>query len=142
MAKVTGKTLFRNLRTRADISVDTVADRDALLTYRRRWGMVVAVFDDGDDTGLYELRKNHSSNILADNENWVSLGSDTKITTITIPFDGQTVFTVPENISISYAVLNGITYKADVDYTISGTTLTWADNELETDDELLLYYQL
>lgn len=143
--KVGGHILFRSLKGLVDITLETIADRDALLTYRRRWGMVVAVYDDGDDTGLYELRKNESSDILGDNGNWIALSTQSariQVATLDISFDEQTTFTVPENISISYAVLNGISYKANVDYTITGTTLTWADTELETDDELLLYYQL
>ena len=68
---ITGSTLFRNLRTRVDITVATIADRDALLTYRRRWGMVVAVYDDGVNNGHYTLRKGESSDILGDNNNWV-----------------------------------------------------------------------
>ncbi len=72
--KVGGHILFKSLKGLVDITVETIADRDALLTYRRRWGMVVAVYDDGDDTGLWELRKNESSDVLADNENWIRSG--------------------------------------------------------------------
>ncbi len=72
--KVSGAALFRNLKRMVDISVATVEDRDGIMTYRRRWGMVVAVFDDGDDTGLYELRRGHSSDVLGDNDNWINIG--------------------------------------------------------------------
>ncbi len=60
---------------------------------------------------------------------------------LTIATDEQTVFTVPEGISTSYVILNGVHY-IEPDYEIEGTTLTWADNGLETDDELILYYLL
>ncbi len=72
--KVSGAALFRNLKRMGDIAVATVADRDAIMTYRRRWGMVVAVYDDGDDTGLWELRKNESSDALNDDGNWIRTG--------------------------------------------------------------------
>ncbi len=79
--KVSGAALFRNLKRMVDISVPTVAYRDSIKTYRRRWGMVVAVFDDGDDTGLYELRRGHSSDVLSDNENWLKAGGGECIVT-------------------------------------------------------------
>ncbi len=140
--KVSGAALFRNLKRMVDITVATVEDRDSIKTYRRRWGMVVAVFDDGDDTGLYVLEK--KNNDISDNSNWRRLQTDVggfTSTKLSIATDGQTLFTVPAIEGETYAILNGVQY-TDPDYTIEGTTLTWADDELETDDELVLYYQL
>ena len=69
--KIGGDTVFKSLKGLVDITVETIADRDGLLTYRRRWGMVVAVYDDGVNNGHYTLRKGESSDILGDNNNWV-----------------------------------------------------------------------
>ena len=68
--KASGALLFKSLKGLVDITVATIADRDALLTYRRRWGMVVAVYDDGENNGFYYLKKGKNSDILGDNANW------------------------------------------------------------------------
>jgi len=47
MTYITGAQLFDNLNSRVDISVPTIAARDTILTFRRRWGMLVSVYDDG-----------------------------------------------------------------------------------------------
>ena len=61
--------------------------------------------------------------------------------TLTIVHDEQINFSIPGGITQSHVTLNGLTYTQDADYTISGTTLSWADDEIEQDDELILYYQ-
>ncbi len=76
MTKISGHALFHNLLTRVDITVDTAAKRNEIMMYRRRWGMVVAVYDDGLATGLWELRKGHSSDDKNDNGNWVRSAMD------------------------------------------------------------------
>ena len=88
---ITGSTLFRNLRTRVDITVETIADRDALLTYKRRWGMVVAVYDDPatGNNGFYYLKKGKNSDILGDNNNWEAWGSGNKYYQDTTPDPNQ-----------------------------------------------------
>lgn len=62
---------------------------------------------------------------------------------LTISSNGQTVFTLsqaPTSPSISKVTLNGIMYDYLVDYTISGTTLTWTSSiALETSDKLKIY---
>lgn len=68
-----GQTLFRNLRIRVDIIVPTIEARDAIKVYRRRWGMIVYVSDDEDDTGFYYLYKPPGVTDLGDNENWREL---------------------------------------------------------------------
>ena len=68
--KASGPLLFKSLKRLVDITVKTIAKRDALLTYRRRWGMVVAVYDDGENNGFYYLKKGKNSDILGDNANW------------------------------------------------------------------------
>ena len=67
---VSGEQLYRALRTRVDITVETLAQRNALLTYQRRWGMLVVVYEDPEpaNNGIYKLHK--FNEILADNNNW------------------------------------------------------------------------
>lgn len=67
---ITGNQLWAALRDRVDVTVPTLADRDALMTYQRRWGMLVYVFADPNpnNNGPYFLKK--ENNILADNTNW------------------------------------------------------------------------
>ena len=183
--KASGALLFKSLKGLVDITVETIAERDAMLTYRRRWGMVVAVYNDGANNGHYILEKGLSSDILADNANWTKkdlhdrlhainspedhapaegdnrgryvrahpetghigfsdIGELSEVEiqkhTITISADGATTFNVPENIGFNYVSLNGIVYNQP-DYTLVGTQITWGDTELETDDELIMYYQ-
>ncbi len=71
VGKVSGASLSRSLKRMVDITVPTVTDRDAIKTYRRRWGMVVAVYDDGDNDGLYRLIKKGDD--LSSNKNWEKL---------------------------------------------------------------------
>ncbi len=61
---------------------------------------------------------------------------------LNITHNEQTTFTVPSVLSEqkTFVVLNGIHYTPPDDYTVTGTTLTWEDNELEEDDELIFYY--
>ena len=68
MTKLSPPHLYRALDKRVDITVQTLAARNDIQTYRRRWGMVVAVYDDGANNGLYVLEK-HNDN-RADNTNW------------------------------------------------------------------------
>ncbi len=59
---------FRALNALADITVQTVADMHGIKVYRRKWGMQVFVFDDGEDSGMYVLEQ--KENDKADNTNW------------------------------------------------------------------------
>ena len=66
---VTGKSLFNTLNSIVDVSVPTVAERDNIQTFRRKWGMIVTVFDDTSaNNGLYILYKKTAN--INDNENW------------------------------------------------------------------------
>ena len=87
--KASGPLLFKSLKRLVDITVETIAERNALLTYRRRWGMVVAVYDDGADTGFYYLKKGKSTDILGDNDNWEAWGSGNKYYQDTTPDPNQ-----------------------------------------------------
>jgi hypothetical protein len=76
--------ILKGLRLRADITVRTIAERDAIRTFRRRWGMVVAVYHNEDENdvgiehnGLYKLVHRHYSDVISDNENWVRLEDNT-----------------------------------------------------------------
>ncbi len=62
--------LVKHLRLRADISVRTLGDLYAIQTFRRKWGVPVAVYDDGANTGLYELVFGLNSEDIRDNANW------------------------------------------------------------------------
>jgi len=64
----TGAVLYESLRLRVDINVETVEDRDNLLTYQRRWGMIVYIIQDDH---YYRLVK--KNDVLSDNENWESI---------------------------------------------------------------------
>ncbi len=66
--RVTGKRLRTSLTHKVDVTVKTLANRDALQLYQRRWGMVVAVYEDGANNGLYVLEKTTSNRV--DNSNW------------------------------------------------------------------------
>jgi hypothetical protein len=62
---------------------------------------------------------------------------------LTVSADEQVNFTIPEQSDNdkTYVILNGIRYThVEGDYTIAGTTLTWADTELESGEELLFNY--
>ena len=69
---VDGIYVLRNIRTRADITVETIANRDAIKTYRRKWWVTVGVYNDPTpvNNGLYVLEYNKSSTSLGDNDNW------------------------------------------------------------------------
>ncbi len=71
---VAGKHLSYSLRTRVDVTVENLTDRDAIPTSRRRWYMVVGVYDDGSNNGMYVLEKNNE--VLGDNDNWKHIDSD------------------------------------------------------------------
>lgn len=61
------------------------------------------------------------------------------------PTNGQTVFTLSQasNSGYYFLTLNGLTQERSLDYTVSGTTLTWlnADFTLTTSDKLVFYYK-
>ena len=60
-----GKRHYKDIQERVDIVVQTVAERDLLMEYRRRWGMIIYVTD---DDAYYSLTKNNDD--LTDNNNW------------------------------------------------------------------------
>ncbi len=72
--RVTPHRLRHGLAHKVDITVATIADRDAIPQYRRRWSMVVGVYDDGSNNGLYILEKNNDHR--SDNSNWERLSVD------------------------------------------------------------------
>lgn len=69
---ITGKELLFHIRSRSDLSVETIAIRDAIQAWRRRWGMTVGVWDDEDEdnNGIYLLKRGLVSNEVMDNDNW------------------------------------------------------------------------
>lgn len=61
------------------------------------------------------------------------------------PVDGQTVFTLSEEPASVYGVflvVNGVLYHHDADFVVSGTVLTWLDNEftIAAGDTVHVYY--
>ena len=66
---ISSKFLFSILEERVDISVATIAQRDQIETYRRKWGMIVSVYEDGINSGIYYLKRNKNSDVLGD-DNW------------------------------------------------------------------------
>lgn len=75
---LTNVDLNARIREKCDITVATLADRDALLTWRRKWSMIVGVYDDPDaaNNTYYSLKYDQNSTDLADNDNWVLLETD------------------------------------------------------------------
>ncbi len=70
--------LIRKLRLMSDISVRSIDELYGIPTYRRKWGVLVAVYDDSDDDddsdiGVYRLVYGLSSSDLKDNDNWEKL---------------------------------------------------------------------
>ena len=128
---ITGSTLFRNLRTRVDITVETIADRDALLTYRRRWGMVVAVYDDptAENNGLYYLKKGLSNDILGSNDNWKYW--DTDIYTHPTGFEDQPETPLSGSTVISQVEVNDEGHVTGVKVRDLGTSLEWNETTAE-----------
>ena len=60
--------------------------------------------------------------------------------------NGQTVFTLAlglEEDGLQFVFVNGVVYQLGVDYTLTGTTLTWLDTDflLDTTDCVLVKYQ-
>lgn len=62
--------LIKRLEAKSDVTVPSLADRDAIQTWRRKWAMVVGVYNDGINNGFYSLEYNKSSTSLIDNGNW------------------------------------------------------------------------
>lgn len=52
----------------------TVAERDAVITERREWGMLVTVYNDAspDNNKTYQLTYNHNDTDLSNNNNWTT----------------------------------------------------------------------
>lgn len=53
---------------------ETLAERDAIITARREWGMYCNVWDDGGNTGTYQLVYGSTDTDIDNNANWVLLG--------------------------------------------------------------------
>ena len=73
---ITNTDLINRIEAQCDITVATLAERDALLSWRRKWKMIVGVYDDGINNGFYALNYNKTSTNLADNGNWHQLPDD------------------------------------------------------------------
>jgi len=75
---VTGSYLLSSIRKRADITVETITDRDNIKTYKRKWRTVVGVYNDTSpaNNGLYTLIRGKSSINISDNGNWEKLVDD------------------------------------------------------------------
>jgi hypothetical protein len=70
---VSGQQLANYVQAKADITVETIAQRDDIQVWRRKWKMVVGVYNDGVDTAFYSLEYNLNSTDLSDNLNWVAM---------------------------------------------------------------------
>ncbi len=123
----------------ADQVFNTLDAMEAYLGNARRYAGQIGVCR--ENLGVYVLNESTDA--------WVQVTGDAYTAhPVTIVEDEKKEFIVPKH-TISYAVLNGLRYTTPGDYTIKTeiieeeevTTMTWADDELETDDELLLYYQ-
>jgi len=81
--KSTNYDLLRNLRLGADISVETIIDRNNIFLHRRKWGTIVHVFNDPipDNNGFYFLEYGQNSELLRDNLNWnkIDMGEEDPI---------------------------------------------------------------
>ena len=87
---ISGDRLSRDLRKRVALSVPSLADRDNIMTYQRRWYMVVAVYDDGENNGFYYLKKGKNSDTLGDNDNWERWEDHDRLHSITSEDDHET----------------------------------------------------
>ena len=71
--------LLKGLRKRSDITVPTIDDLYAIKKYKRKWGMLVSVYQeidvdaDGSEAGVYELVYDLHSDDIGDNDNWRKL---------------------------------------------------------------------
>ncbi len=66
---------------RGDKHVSDVATRNAITEDRRKWGMLVHVYDDGLNTKTYQLKLNAVDNDITNNANWVVYASGGKLAT-------------------------------------------------------------
>ncbi len=123
----------------ADQVFDTLDAMEAYLGNARRYAGQIGVCR--ENLGVYVLNEATDA--------WVQVTGDAYTAyVVDIQEDEQEEFIVPKH-TISYVTLNGLRYITPGDYTIQTeiveeeevTTMTWGDDELETDDELLLYYQ-
>jgi len=69
---ITNEDLSQRLKDKCDITVTTLTDRDSIALWRRKWSMVVGVFNDPSavNNGLYLLKYGKVSTNLVDNQNW------------------------------------------------------------------------
>lgn len=76
--KSTNYDLLRNLRLGADINVETIADRNNIFLHRRKWGIIVYVYNDPvpENSGFYFLEFGLNSDTLRDNLNWSKMEID------------------------------------------------------------------
>ena len=128
--KASGALLFKSLKRLVDITVETIADRDALLTYKRRWGMVVAVYNDGADTGFYYLKKGKSTDILGDNNNWEVWENHPRLHDIDSADDHAPGEASDYGKYLRYNNINGRVESALFDYEPALQALVWQTQEL------------
>lgn len=50
--------------------VETIVDRDAITTERRQWGMLASVYNDGANTGVYQLVYGEVDTDIDNDANW------------------------------------------------------------------------
>lgn len=62
-------------------SYETLDEVYLIITSRRQWGMLVTVYNDGYNNGVYQLKYDYFSNIITDNENWIRTSYDYKSAT-------------------------------------------------------------
>lgn len=106
MANASKYDLLKLLRTRSDITVETLSDLYAIKAYRRKWKVSVGVYDDPvpDNNGIYRLVKGRSSDDIKDNDNWEKLSGVVGDKHYTYPINHQIETVVQHNLEKKPAV--------------------------------------
>lgn len=80
---ITNIDLSDRLQQKADITVATLAERNAIGVWRRKWKMIVGVYNDGANNGFYSLEHDLNSTSLGDNDNWQLIDNHSRLHPIT-----------------------------------------------------------
>jgi hypothetical protein len=98
------KHILKDIRERVDINVSTLSELYKIKTYRRRWGMLAAVYKNGENDGLYELVRGLNSDIISDNLNWRKLTFDGGVSeSIIFEFDIPDWNVIPNGFYIDFS---------------------------------------
>lgn len=114
-------------------SYETLAERDAIITARRNWGMLANVWNDGADTGTYQLVYGNVDTDITNNANWTTFNSGSS----TSVFFQEAVSGTINSSNVTFTLSNNPTANSltlylgrqiqilGVDYTLSGSTITY-----------------